>query len=36
MASQDDKFEFVNNIAKGNLNTKEICNWIEDHLLKHH
>ena len=31
-ASQNDKFDFVMNIAKGNFKYEDILNWINTHL----
>jgi len=31
-ASEDEKYEFVIEIAKGNLNFSEICAWINNNL----
>jgi death-on-curing protein len=32
--SQDEKYDFVMNIASGRIDFDSICNWIEEHLIE--
>lgn len=34
LASEDDKYDFVLNIAKGEIAFAEIKHWIETHLVR--